>query len=165
MQVLFESSDELAASVARLNRAVASYCPDNPFSTFFICVIDPATGDVVYCNAGHNPPLVIRTGGAVEKLTSGGIMLGILPHAPYQQGLTHLDPGDDLVLNSDGVTEAMPPGVDEEFGDDRLAAVVRSHLSDHPDAIVGAITGAVAEFTEGAPPADDITAVIARRAR
>jgi sigma-B regulation protein RsbU (phosphoserine phosphatase) len=122
------------------------------------------TGDVVYCNAGHNPPLVIRAGGGVEKLTAGGIMLGIIPHATYQEGRAHLEPGDVIVLYSDGVTEAAQPD-DEEFGEDRLAAVVRAHLSDDPDAIISAITGAVAEFTVGAPAADDITAVIARRAR
>jgi len=165
VQVLFESPDHMPANVGRLNRAVASNCPDNRFITFFICVIDPASGDVVYCNAGHNPPLVIHASGTVEKLTTGGIMLGIVPQALYQEGRAHLDPGDVIVLYSDGVTEATPPGVDEEFGEDRLAAVVRSHISDEPDAIIGAITGAVTEFTEGAPPADDITAVIARRAR
>jgi serine phosphatase RsbU (regulator of sigma subunit) len=164
VQVLFESSENLAANVARLNRAVASNCPDNRFITFFICVIDSVTGDVVYCNAGHNPPLVIRAGGGVEKLTAGGIMLGIIPHATYQEGRAHLEPGDVIVLYSDGVTEAAQPD-DEEFGEDRLAAVVRAHLSDDPDAIISAITGAVAEFTVGAPAADDITAVIARRAR
>src|SRR5579885_398379 len=163
VQVLFESPDNLGGNVARLNRVVASNCPDNRFITFFICVINPASGEVVYCNAGHNPPLVIRAGGHVERLTEGGIMLGIVPQASYQEGRSYLGPGDAVVLYSDGVTEAARPGANEDFGEERLADAVRAHLADPPDAVVRAVTNAVAAFTQGAPAADDITVVFARR--
>ena len=163
VQVLFEESGSVAASVTRLNKAIASNCPDNRFITFFISVIDPATGDVTYTNAGHNPPLLIRRSGAVEKLTTGGIILGIMPRFVYQQAQAHLDPGDVLVLFSDGVTEAAKPEVDEEFGDERLADLIRQHAGESAEAMVQAVIDSVSQFTEGAPPADDITVVIAKR--
>ena len=163
VQVVFESPDGLAESVTRLNKAVAANCPGNRFITFFICVIDAASGEVSYCNAGHNPPLIVRRNGAVEKLTEGGVMLGILPRATFQDARVRLDPGDALVLYSDGVTEAVRADVDEDFGDERLGALVANQLDDPADSIVSAVVNAVAEFSEGAPQADDITVVVARR--
>ena len=162
VQVLFENPGDLSTNVARLNRAVASNCPDNRFITFFICDLDPATGNVEYCNAGHNPPLVIRKNGTVEKLTAGGIILGIMPKFAYQEATSHLDPGDTLVLFSDGVTEAMLD-VDEEFGEDRLAEAVLASNAATSNDLVQDILKAVLTFTKGAPPADDITVVLARR--
>jgi serine phosphatase RsbU (regulator of sigma subunit) len=160
--VVFDESGEVARRVARLNRTTCGNCPDNRFITFFIAVVDPATGEVTYCNAGHNPPLLARAGGATETLADGGVMLGILPLAQYQEGRVQLEKGDVLVLFSDGVTEATD-AQDHEFGEERLAQLVAS-LSEKPAAeIVERIHQAVAEFTQGAPPADDITVVVARR--
>ncbi len=161
VHVLFEDADDLARKITRLNKAICSNCPDNRFITFFMAIVDPATGELVYTNAGHNPPLVVRADGSIEKLRGGGVILGILPQAPYHESRTYLNPGDILVLYSDGVTEAAPRD-DEEFGEDRLAALVLS-LRERPAAeIVEAVETAVTEFTEGAPPADDITVVVAR---
>jgi serine phosphatase RsbU (regulator of sigma subunit)/pSer/pThr/pTyr-binding forkhead associated (FHA) protein len=162
VQVLFETPGDLAQKVGRLNKAVAANCPDNRFITFFICVIDPGTGEVTYSNAGHNPPLVVRRNGNLERLNEGGIVLGIVPVFPYQQGSTVLDPGDVLAMYSDGVTEAMPADVDEEFGEERLAAVIRHSDATSAD-LVQDILRAVHAYTRGAPPADDITVVLARR--
>jgi len=162
VQVLFEESGDLARKIARLNKAVCANCPDNRFITFFMAVADPATGELVYTNAGHNPPLLIRTSGGVEKLAGGGLILGILPQAVYQETSVRMEPGDILVLYSDGVTEAADPQ-DEEFGEERLAVLAAS-LRDRPAAeIVEAIENAVNDFTQGAAPADDITVVVARR--
>jgi len=163
VQVLFETPDDLANKVQRLNKAVASNCPDNRFITFFICVLDPATGEVVYTNAGHNPPLVVRKNGEVERLTAGGIILGIMPKFVYQEGRSHLDPGDSLVLFSDGVTEAARPDVDEEFGEDRLAEILAHPKSINSSDMIQEILKSVNDFTQDAPPADDITIVLARQ--
>jgi serine phosphatase RsbU (regulator of sigma subunit) len=163
VQVLFETPDDLSQKVARLNKAVASNCPDNRFITFFICVLDPATGNVIYTNAGHNPPLIVRQDGSVERLTEGGIILGIMPRFAYQQGSAVLEHGDVLVMYSDGVSEAMPVDEDEEFGEERLAAVVRSSMSTSSAEVVQDILRSVTAFTRGAPPADDITVLVARR--
>jgi phosphoserine phosphatase RsbU/P len=162
VQVLFEEADELARKIGRLNKAICANCPDNRFITFFMTVADPATGELVYTNAGHNPPLLVRAAGGFDKLAGGGVILGILPMAGYQETRVEMQRGDILVLFSDGVTEAANPK-DEDFGEERLAELVAS-MRDRPAAeIVEAIDVAVTEFTEGAPAADDITVVVARR--
>ena len=163
VQVLFEEPASLGALVTRLNRNVASTCPRNRFISFFIAVIDPTTNQVRYVNAGHNPPLVLHSDGRVEKLDSTGVILGILPSAQYEEGTCLLEPGDLMVLFSDGVTEASPPGSEEDFGETRLAQAL-AELRDQPaDSIAQAINRKVQEFTAGAPPADDLTLVVAKR--
>jgi sigma-B regulation protein RsbU (phosphoserine phosphatase) len=163
VHVLFEDGDDLAQKITRLNKSTCQNCPDNRFITFFMTVADPATGELVYTNAGHNPPLVVRAAGGFELLTEGGgLFLGIMPKAVYQDARAKLEPGDVLILFSDGVTEAPDPR-GEEFGEERLAELVAG-MRDRPAAeIVEAINSAVAAFTEGAPAADDITVVAVRR--
>ncbi|MSV34799.1 MAG: serine/threonine-protein phosphatase [Bryobacterales bacterium] len=125
-------------------------------------VADPRTGELVFTNAGHNPPLLVRKSGGFELLEGGGMILGILPMAQYTESRAQMQPGDTLVLFSDGVTEAVNRA-DEDFGETRLAELVAS-MQDRPaKEIVAAVHAEVARYTEGAPPADDITVVIARR--
>ena len=162
VHVLFEEADDLARKLGRLNKAVCAKCPDNRFITFFMSVVDPATGELVYANAGHNPPLMVRATGGFDRLSGGGVILGVLPQATYQESRACMEPGDVLVLFSDGVTEAADP-LDEDFGEERLAALVASMRGRPAGEIVEAIDGAVARFTQGAPAADDITVVVARR--
>jgi phosphoserine phosphatase RsbU/P len=162
VQVLFEDSADLARKISQLNKSTCRTCPDNRFITFFMTITDPSSGQLTYVNAGHNPPLLIRTSGQFEHLAEGGVFLGIMPMATYQECQASLHPGDVLVLFSDGVTEASDPN-DQEFGEGRLAELVAS-LRDRPAAeIVDEIHKAVAVFSEGAPAADDITVVVARR--
>ena len=162
VKVLFEDGDRLAEKITRLNKATSANTPDNRFITFFMTVADPKTGELVYTNAGHNPPVLVRKSGGFDLLEGGGMILGILPMAQYTESRVKMEPGDTLVLYSDGVTEAVNRA-DEDFGEKRLAELVAS-LQDRPAReIVSAIHAAVARFTEGAPPADDITVVVARR--
>jgi len=163
VQVLFEEPTDLAAQVTRLNRIITSNCPSNRFITFFIGIFDPKTGELIYVNAGHNPPLVTHASGSVEKLEATGLILGILPMAVYQQGVCRLAPGDAVLLFSDGVTEAVRPDADEEFGEERLAQVLAGLREQSADSIIACINQKVEEFTGGAPPADDITLVVAKR--
>jgi len=163
VQVLFDDPSNLAALVTRLNRIITSNCPSNRFITFFIGILDPKTGELVYVNAGHNPPLVAHADGSVEKLDGTGLILGILPVATYQQKSCTLAPGDAVLLFSDGVTEAVRPDADEEFGEDRLAWHFAQLRNEDANAIIQAINIQVNEFTAGAPPADDITLVVAKR--
>jgi len=163
VQVLFEDGDELARKIGRLNKTVSANCPDNRFITFFMSILDPKTGELVYTNAGHNPPVVVRAGGEFEMLKgAGGVILGILPMATYQEARVTLNPGDTLILFSDGVTEAANPQ-DDEFGEERLGALVAGMKDRSAEEMVQAIHEAVTGFTEGAPAADDITVVVARR--
>ncbi len=162
VKVLFEDGDELAQKINRLNKHTTASCPDNRFITFFMTVVDPATGELVYTNAGHNPPLLVRKNGKVEELKGGGVILGILGMAKYQDFRAQMNPGDTLVLYSDGVTEAVNT-TDVDFGEDRLGKLVAS-LHGHPASeIVMAIQSEVAQFAVGAPQADDITVVVMRR--
>jgi sigma-B regulation protein RsbU (phosphoserine phosphatase) len=163
VQVLFEDPTNLAALVTRLNRIITTNCPNNRFITFFICVLNPETGEMIYVNAGHNPPLLVHCDGSVERLEGTGVILGIIPIAQYEQGVCTLQPGDVVVLFSDGVTEACRPDADEEFGEDRLGKILAELRNESAQVIVETINQRVNEFTEGAPPADDITLVIAKR--
>jgi sigma-B regulation protein RsbU (phosphoserine phosphatase) len=163
VQVLFDEPTNLAALVTRLNRIITSNCPSNRFITFFIGVLDPKTGELTYVNAGHNPPLVAHADGSVEKLGGTGLILGILPMATYEQGVCRLDPGDALLLFSDGVTEAVRPDADEEFGEERLAHVLAGLRDQNARSIIATVNQLVDDFTGGAPPADDMTLVVAKR--
>jgi serine phosphatase RsbU (regulator of sigma subunit) len=163
VQVLFEKPDPLAEQICRLNRSIATNCPGNCFITLFAGVLDPRTGQLLYCNAGHNPPLLVRGDDTVQLLEATGLPLGISRDAAYEQNTSHLAPGDVLVLFSDGVTEACPPETDDEFGEQRLIALVQEKRSYPAAGLIEAINTEVLSFTAGAPAADDITVVIARR--
>lgn len=163
VHVLFEDGNNLAQKVTKLNAAVARNCPPGKFITFFMGVLDPATGEFTYCNAGHNPPLIVRADGSVEKLEAGGIVLGILPVSSFDEAKAHVGPGDTIVLYSDGVTEQFAPDVDEEFGEDRLGVVVADNRLASVDALINIVNDAVTAFTNGAPAADDFTLLLARR--
>ena len=126
-------------------------------------VLDPATGKVAFANAGHNPPIVVRTSGEVEMLDGGGPVLGVLAIAPYSEQQAQLGPGDLLVVYSDGVTEAANMA-EEEYGEERLIEVLKRRRTDSSDTIVSAVMESVNRFTSGAPQADDITLVVAKRA-
>jgi serine phosphatase RsbU (regulator of sigma subunit)/pSer/pThr/pTyr-binding forkhead associated (FHA) protein len=163
VQVLFDDPENLAALVTRLNRIITSNCPSNRFITFFIGILDPKTGDLTYVNAGHNPPIVAHADGSVEKLDGTGLILGILPVATYTQKTCNLGVGDSVLLFSDGVTEAVRPDADEEFGEDRLAQNFSKLREMDAQAMIEIINQQVQEFTAGAPPADDLTLVVAKR--
>lgn len=163
VQVLAESGPDPKDAVTRLNRSLAGNCPGNRFVTFFYSVLDPATGELRYTNAGHNPPMVVRKGGAVERLETGGIVLGILDKQCYGESSTRLGPGDLLVLYSDGVTEACRTGEDEEFGEDRLAEFLAARPGHSSSDLISEILECLGEWTAGAPQADDMTLTILRR--
>ena len=162
VKVLFETGDDLSQKITRLNKATTANCPENRFITFFMTVANPVTGELTYSNAGHNPPLLVRAGGGHDQLEGGGMILGILPMAVYEESTVHMASGDVLVLFSDGVTEAVDP-LDEDFGEQRLADLVFSMRDRQAIDIVNAVHIEVAKFTQGAPPADDITVLVARR--
>ncbi|MDQ2900449.1 MAG: SpoIIE family protein phosphatase [Acidobacteriota bacterium] len=162
VQVLIDEPEDLAGVMTRLNRITAANCPENKFISLFFCVIDPATGDLSYANAGHNPPLVVRADGSYERLDGGGPVLGILPSAKYGQYCCRIEKGDLLAIYSDGVTEAATPN-DEEFEIEELAAVLAKRRNETARTIVASVNEALTEWTKGAPPADDITLIVARR--
>jgi sigma-B regulation protein RsbU (phosphoserine phosphatase) len=106
---------------------------------------------------------LVRTSGEVEMLDGGGPVLGVLAIAPYSEQQARLGPGDLLVVYSDGVTEAANIA-EEEYGEERLIEVLKRRRTDSSDTIVNAVMESVNQFTSGAPQADDITLVVAKRA-
>ncbi len=162
VQVLIEEPKSLADVMTRLNRITSANCPSNRFITFFFCILDGDTGELTFCNAGHNPPLIVRADGSYQQLEGGGPVLGILPFIEYQEYHENLAEGDALVIYSDGVTEANNPTGDEFEIEGLAAAVIENrHLS--APAIVSRINQALTAYTAGAPPSDDITVIVARR--
>jgi sigma-B regulation protein RsbU (phosphoserine phosphatase) len=162
VQVLIEEPKSLADVMTRLNRITSANCPSNRFITLFFCILDGDTGDLTFCNAGHNPPLIIRANGSYEVLQGGGPVLGILPFIEYQEYHAQIDEGDALVIYSDGVTEANNPAGDE-FEIEGLAAAVIPDRGESAGTIISRINKDLLNYTKGAPPADDITLIVARR--
>ena len=150
--------------MTRLNRIITSNCPSNRFITFFIGVLDPKTGELTYVNAGHNPPLVAHADGSVEKLEGTGLILGILPMATYSKRRLHIwIPATRCCCSAMASPKPVRPDADEEFGEERLAQVLAGLRDLDAQSIIETINQQVHEFTGGAPPADDITLVVAKR--
>ena len=115
LRTLLTASLRGAELIAKLNEHLHSYIPSNRLITLFYAELDPETGDVSYVNAGHNPPLLVGSGG-VSRLHSTGLVLGVVPDGDYEMRRTQLEEGDRLVLYTDGATEAFNRQ-DEEYGE------------------------------------------------
>lgn len=162
VQILAEEPRDLGRLMTRLDQSVSAHCPSNRFITLFFALIDAAGDELKYCSAGHNPSFLVRADGSVESLPSGGTVLGILPELGYEEKSLRFAPGDLLAIYSDGVTEAESTE-GEEFGEQRLTEVLSSFRTSSAEKIVGEVLAAVDRWTGGAPPADDVTVVVARR--
>jgi serine phosphatase RsbU (regulator of sigma subunit) len=162
VQVLIDEPQDLGAVMTRINRLTATNCPSNRFITFFMCVVNGSTGELVFSNAGHNPPLVMRADGNSEWLDAGGCVLGVMPMMKYDEARNCLGVGDVLVIFSDGVTDALNPQGDE-FGETRLEATVKQHRTESSGAILEALNRAIADWAAGTPLPDDLTLLVARR--
>jgi sigma-B regulation protein RsbU (phosphoserine phosphatase) len=131
------------------------------FVTLFFGILNPATGELAYCNAGHNPPYRIYDG-VLSGLEEGkGIILGVRPQATYQTGTATLRSGETLYLFSDGVTEAHDTA-GALFSEERLETHLRTTAGRCSDEIVEAISRALETFVGTAPPSDDITMLALR---
>jgi sigma-B regulation protein RsbU (phosphoserine phosphatase) len=162
VRLLTEDPPELNKLIARLNKSMEARCPSNRFITLFMIVIDPSTGAATYCNAGHNPALLVRASGEVEELSAVGTILGFLPDLAYEEHPAHVAEGDMLVLYSDGITEAMDAS-QAQFGEERLRTLVAARRNDAASDIVGAVVSAVAAWCPSEVADDDITIIVARR--
>lgn len=149
--------------VEALNHHVFLSSAPNKFITLVAAEIDPASGELRYVNAGHNPALLVRSSGGVEELAASGPPLGLFARGGYASATVHLAPGDLVCFFSDGITEAEAPD-DEEFGDGRLIDLLRSIARSPLDEIVQAVDGATSRFAQGMPQGDDQTLVLVRKA-
>ena len=163
MQVFAEELENPAIIVKRLNRNIAAKCPSNRFITFFLGVLDPETWTFQYCNAGHNPPLLVRKDRTIEMLEGGGMILGIIPDAEYETRSVQLNKGDVIALYSDGVTESMPFESEEEYGEERLGTILSANVTKTATSISDMVLADITKWTAGGGFADDVTLVIAKR--
>lgn len=144
---------------ARVNRLLEQSIEPGRFVTFFLATLDPRTLLLEYVNAGHPAPMLLRTGGALERLDRGGVILGIDAGAAYEAGSTMLQPGDMLALFTDGVTEAR--GADEDlFGDDRIESLLRVSRGQSAEDVLRRLVDAVKQYEGDRGPSDDVTAIV-----
>lgn len=154
--VLRESPDDIARALAKANDLLEAENRTGVFATLFVMVIDLDHGTVVYCNCGHNPPLLLHADGTVGMLQPNGMALGVVGGIDFDAGEAAFSPGDRLLLYTDGVTEAHDPA-GELFEDERLAAAASRHGGGDVRALVDGVFAEVDGFAAGAPQHDDIT--------
>lgn len=136
--------------------------PPEKYATSFIASVDHKTGTLRYCNAGHNPGLLLRANGDTEWLESTGMPLGIMPEGVFTAGERTLEVGDSLILYTDGITEPENPE-EEEYSEERLRAVCVKNHTEPLTEIKAAIEKDLHDFVRGVPFPDDQTLVLIRR--
>jgi sigma-B regulation protein RsbU (phosphoserine phosphatase) len=156
-QTLFGGS--VHECIQRSNKLLAESTSPEKFVTLFYSVLDPGAKTLTYCNAGHDAPMLLRAGGASERLATGGVVLSILDDFPYQEETVPFGPGDLMVVYSDGISEAMNPA-EEQFGEARIADVVGRERNRSATEIIESIVAAVRAHAGSAPQMDDMTLVV-----
>jgi serine phosphatase RsbU (regulator of sigma subunit) len=158
-----ESGLQPQVAVQRTNNRIRQDAETDQFVTLIYGILDSATGRFIYANAGHNPGYLLRADGeTVDKLPHGGIPVGMFEGMEWQQAEVQIDPGDVLMLYSDGVPEAQN-SVPEEFGDDRFIKVGQANMGRPAGEITKVILTSLHDFVGGAPQFDDITLLVLRR--
>ena len=152
-------SADPAETIKRINTALLRRAIEARFATMFYGVVAPG-GLLNYCNAGQEPPLLLRRDGE-QPLDAGGPVIGLLNVATYEFASVNLNVDDLIVVCSDGVTEARSTS-GEEFGRDRMSAAVAGSHGLSADAVLERLLTAVRQFSAGAPQADDITVLVLR---
>ena len=148
--------------VTRLNVQVSRHAPGTRFITLFYGVYDAGSGELSYVNAGHMPPLIVRANRRIDRLSDGGMALGLFEQATYVTGCTRLCPDELLAVYSDGITEAENPrGL--PFDEQGLESALLANRSQDISAIGTAVVRAVEQHTADTRLADDLTILLLRR--
>ena len=174
-QILHPS--RVSQTVSMVNQLLVSSTDMNMFATFFYGELDPRDGSMVATNAGHDPPILCRSNGHIDRISTGGLVLGVMEGIPYKEEALTIERGDVLVIYTDGITEAqgpledLPDSDDEAkeddrvnlFEEERLIEVIRSNRHRSAQEIQALILDAVRRHTAGTPQSDDITLVVIKR--
>ena len=145
-----------------VNRVLCRTGSRRQFMSLFYAVLDPATGELEHASAGHPFPLLRRADGRVEELGRGSLPLGMRRDVTFESRSTTIEPGDFLVLYSDGLPESIGGKADESFGFDRLKGLLA--LPESPQQVHDKILGAVDRHLGERPLIDDLTLVVVDRA-
>jgi sigma-B regulation protein RsbU (phosphoserine phosphatase) len=149
--------------IQRANRLICADATHGMFVTLFYALLDLATHELTYVNAGHNPPLLCRGGqDQPKRLTLTGLPLGIEIEASYEQRTLHLSPADFVLFYTDGVTDALNANR-QAFGMERVQRVLDEHCTSSAADILAALEAEIQDFTGPAPSFDDMAIVVARR--
>ena len=162
LRTLVDEELDPEALVTRLNAQIWRHSPGSRFITFFYAIYDPVSGTLTYVNAGQNPPLVRRGPGRYERLAATGIALGMFDQSSYSAVDTRIDPGEMLVLYSDGITEAENPEGQplEEAG---LQVILDSYPDESPAGLSTQIIKGVERYAQASRFTDDLTILILKR--
>jgi len=157
LKTLSATSYSLEEVVAAMNRYACTNSQSGlRFTTAFLSEFDPASRVLAYINAGHNPPVLRHNSGAIERLTQGGLPLGIRAEGVYESGSIVLQAGDCLVIFTDGLVEAVNQR-DEEYGEPRLLNVLHADPSVTPDELLRRAMADLDIFVGSTPQHDDVT--------
>ena len=154
---------DLAALMSHVNTLVYEASTSNRYATFFYAQFDTKTKKLIYVNAGHNPPFVIRANGEVLRLEEGGAVVGMLPtmFVNYTQGEIELEAGDLLIGYTDGISEAMNPA-EEEWSEDAMLEELKKLTEKSAEEILSVIVAEADKFANGAKQHDDMTMIIVK---
>jgi sigma-B regulation protein RsbU (phosphoserine phosphatase) len=162
LKTLSETSCSLPDLVTGMNHYACTNSQSGlRFTTAFLAEFDPASSALTYINAGHNAPILRRSSGAVERLSNGGLPLGMWADKTYDTGNLILRPGDWLVIFTDGVIEAMNAR-DEEYGEQRLLHVLQGGVGATPDELLRRIMSDLDAFVGLTPQHDDVTCMLVK---
>jgi sigma-B regulation protein RsbU (phosphoserine phosphatase) len=150
----------LSEMTSLVNRLICDNTGSDKFITFCWGIFDPKTRIFRYVNAGHNHPFVVRADRSIERLTEGGIILGVTKEAaPYNEGSVQLMTGDVIVMFTDGISEAMNvEGVD--YTEEKVEEFLRNIGPMTAQGVLDEVQNEIARYTSGAPQSDDITLVV-----
>jgi len=157
-----QTRSSISEVMGEINEYIFENSPSNKFLTLFYGQLAPETGTLAYSNGGHNAPIFVRVSGQVERLDKGGLPIGMMQGVVYQEASVVFDPGDVLVIYSDGITESINEH-DEEFDEDRLIEVVKNNLGRSASGIRDRIDEALSRFVGTTAPVDDMTLMIIKR--
>jgi sigma-B regulation protein RsbU (phosphoserine phosphatase) len=160
LRTLSNTPSSLPDLTAGMNRYACEHSlSGSRFTTAYLGEFDPLTRELIYVNAGHNAPILLRANGCIERLQAGGVPLGILSDAVYTPGSTAVEPGDTLVIFTYGVVEAVNDR-GEEYGEARLLTVLNGASSQTAEQVIARLMQDVQRFTAMAPQHDDITCMV-----
>jgi sigma-B regulation protein RsbU (phosphoserine phosphatase) len=148
--------------ITKLNQYLCTSIPSNSLITLFYGELNTVTGVLRFVNAGHNAPFVIRKQGALERLHSNSVVMGVLENPIFSESEVRVDSGDELLLFTDGITEAFNLA-QEEYGEDRLGTFLQRNSKLSQEQLIQGLLQDVLAFCKDVKPTDDMTIMSARR--